>query len=221
MKKPEYAKLYGDQIKEMEEMRFSRKLTEKDIEEWKGPIHYVAYHAVVRPEKKTTPIRIVFNGSASFNGHTLNDYWFKGPYLLNNLFGVLKRFRENHVALCGDITKKYHMIAIPPPDQHVHRFIWRDYETEREPDGYVKTFLTFGDRPAPTMAITAMRKTAEMNKESNPKAAEAIIKNAYVDDICDSVKNVEDAKSYDVKHRQGSFDRWLLCKEVDFKCKHC
>ncbi|XP_068762300.1 uncharacterized protein [Montipora capricornis] len=105
MKKPEYAKLYGDQIKEMEEMRFSRKLTEKDIEEWKGPIHYVAYHAVVRPELKTTPIRNVFNGSASFNGHTLNDYWYKGPYLLNNLFGVVKRFRENHVALCGDITK--------------------------------------------------------------------------------------------------------------------
>ena len=33
MKEPEYAKLYGDQIKEMEEMRLSRKLTEKDIEE--------------------------------------------------------------------------------------------------------------------------------------------------------------------------------------------
>ena len=127
MKKPEYAKLYGDQIKEMEEMRFPRKLTEKEIEEWKGPIHYVSHHAVVRPEKKTTPIRIVFNSSASFNGHTLNDYWFKGPDLLNNLFGVLIRFRENNVASCGDITKMYRMIAIPPLDQHVHRFIWRDY----------------------------------------------------------------------------------------------
>ena len=90
----------------------------------------MAHHAVVRPEKKTTPIRIVFNSSASFNGHTLNDYWFKGPDLLNNLFGVLIRFRENPVALCGDITKMYHMISIPPLDQHVHRFIWRDYETE-------------------------------------------------------------------------------------------
>ena len=98
MKKPEYAKLYGDQIREMEEMRFSRKLTEKEIEEWKGPIRYVAHHAVARPEKKTTPIRIVFNSSASFNGQTLNDYWFKGSDLLNNLFGVLIQFRENHVA---------------------------------------------------------------------------------------------------------------------------
>ena len=89
----------------------------------------------------------------------------------------------------------YHMVAIPPLDQHVHRFIWRDYETEREQAVYLKTVLTFGDRSAPTIAITAMRKTAEMSKESNPKPAEAIIKNAFVDDICDSVQNVEEAKA--------------------------
>ena len=38
------------------------------------------------------------------------------------------------------------MVAIPQVDQHVHRFLRRSYETEREPDIYVKTFLTFGDR---------------------------------------------------------------------------
>ena len=40
----------------------------------------------------------------------------------------------------------YHMVAIPPVDQHVHRFLRRSYETERERDIYVKMFLTFGDR---------------------------------------------------------------------------
>ena len=79
----------------------------------------------------------------------------------------------------------------------------------------MKTVLTFGDRPAPTKAITAMRKTAEMNKESNPKAAEAIIKNAYVDDICDSVQNVEEAKamtsSIDKVFKTGAFHikKWI------------
>ena len=63
MKESEYAKLYGDQVKETEEMRFSRKLTVKEIEEWKEPLHYVAHHAVVRPEKKTTPIRVLFISS--------------------------------------------------------------------------------------------------------------------------------------------------------------
>lgn len=195
MKQPDHANSYNMQIKEMEEMKFSRKLTEQEKREWKGPVHYVAHHAVLRPEKKSTPIRIVFNSSASFKGHTLNDYWFKGPDLLNNLFGVVLRFRENAVAVCGDITKMYHMVAIPPVDQHVHRFLWRNFETGREPDTYVKTVLTFGDRPAPTMAITAMRKTAKLKQDDKPKAAEAIINNAYVDDICDSVNNENEAKS--------------------------
>ena len=60
---------------------------------------------------------------------------------------------------------------------------------------YVETVLTSGDRPAPTMAITAMRKTAKLKQDDKPKAAEAIINNAYVDDIRDSVNHENEAKS--------------------------
>ena len=59
----------GDSIKLTQVKTIFQRLTLKEIEEWKGPIHYVAHHAVVPPEKKTTPTRIVFNSSASFNGH--------------------------------------------------------------------------------------------------------------------------------------------------------
>ena len=34
-----------------------------------------------------------------------------------------------------------------------------------------------------------------MKKEEKPRAAEGILKNAYVDDICDSVNNVKEAKA--------------------------
>ena len=99
-----------------------------------GPVDYIAHHAALYPEKNTTPVRTVFNTSASFKGHTLNDYWYKGPDLLNSLFGIALRFRKNVIAVCGDITKMYHMVAIPPVDQHLHRFLWRNYETERQSD---------------------------------------------------------------------------------------
>jgi len=79
------------------------------------------------------------------------------------------QFHENPVAICGGIAKMYHTIAIPEEDQHVQRFLWRSVEVNRDPDTYVKTVLTFGDRPAPTMAITAMRNTAKMKKEENPE----------------------------------------------------
>ena len=195
MEQPDHASSYDMQIKELEDMKFSRKLTEQEKIERKGPVHYIAHHAVLRPGKKTTPVRIVYNSSASFKGHTLNDYWYKGPDLLNNLFGVVLRLRENAVVVCGDITKMYHIVTIPPVDQNVHRFLWRNYETERQPDTYVKTVLTFGDHPAPTMTITAMHKTAKLKQDAKPKAAETIINDAYVDYIYDSADNANYAKT--------------------------
>ena len=67
---------------------------------------------------------------------------------MEQLVWCILRFRENSVAVCGDITKMYHMVAIHPVDQHVHRFLWRNFETDHEPDTYVKAVLTSGDGPA-------------------------------------------------------------------------
>ncbi|XP_068723496.1 uncharacterized protein [Montipora capricornis] len=192
-KTPEHAAAYDRQMMEMTEMQFARKLTKQELETYKGPIHYIAHHEIVRPEK-TTPIRIVFNSSASFQGHRLNDYWIKGPDLLNSLFGVTLRFRENEVAVTGDISKMYHRVLIPEQDQQVHRYLWRNMETNREPDVYVKTVLTFGDKPAPAMAQIALRKTADQAKDSYPEAAQVLKNNTYMDDICDSVHSVQKAK---------------------------
>ena len=88
----------------------------------------------------------------------------------------------------------YHRVLIPKEDQDVHRFLWRNLETDREPDVYVKTVLTFGDKPAPAMAQTALRKTAEEAAETHPEAAKTLLGNSYVDDICDSVSTVERAQ---------------------------
>ena len=191
---PDQAKTYDEQMTEMVKMDFCRKLSEDDVKNYKGPVHYIPHHAVIRPEKKSTPVRIVFNSSSVFQGHKLNDYWMKGPDLLNNLFGVVLRFREREVAVVGDISKMYHRILVPERDQQVHLFLWRNLETSREPDVYVKTVLTFGDKPAPAMAQTSLRKTAQESKSTHPKAAEIIMKNAYMDDICDSVDTVKEAK---------------------------
>lgn len=165
-------------------------MTPTEIEEWECPVHYNAHHAFLRPEKKSTPARIVFNSSALYAGHALNDYWYKGPNPLNNLSGFAIQFLENLVPICGDIAKMYHIIIIPKDDQQVHRFLWRNFEVNWQMNAYVKTVLTFGDQPEHAMAITAMRKTAKMKEEDKPKAAEAILKNTYADDICYSVKNV-------------------------------
>ena len=118
----------------------------------------------------------------------------KGPDLLNDLFGVLLRFREGQAAELGDISKMYHRILIPEVDQQVHRFLWRNLDTEREPDTYVKTVLTFGDKPAPAMALTALKKTAEESADVHPEAADVLKHNTYMDDICESQKTTDEAR---------------------------
>lgn len=175
----------------MEEMKFSNKRTGTEKKDSMGPVHYIAHHAVVHPKKKSALIRIMFNSSASFKGHILNDYWYKGPDLLNNIFVVVLQFRENAVAICGDITKMYHMVAIPAVDQHVHRFLWRNFETECELHAYVDCPHIW--RPSSTND-GHHSKMAKLKQEVKPKAAEAIIDDTYVDDICDSIVNSYEAK---------------------------
>ena len=118
----------------------------------------------------------------------------KGPGLLNDLFGVLLRFREGQAAVLGDISKMYHRILIPEVDQQVHRLLWRNLDTEREPDTNVKTVLTFMDKPAPAMALTALKKTAEESGDVHPEAADVLKNNTYMDDICESRKTTDEAR---------------------------
>ena len=82
----------------------------------------------------------------------------KGPDLLNTLFGVILRFRENEVVVTGIISKTYHRVLIPERNQQGHQYLWRNMETVREPDVYVKTFLIFEDKPAPAIAQIAFTK---------------------------------------------------------------
>ena len=88
----------------------------------------------------------------------------------------------------------YHRVLIPERDQHVQRFLWHDMDHLKKPDVYVNTVLTFGDKPAPAMAQIALTKTPEENKNEYPRAAETLMKNVYVHDICDSVDTVEEAQ---------------------------
>ena len=96
---PDQAKAYDEQMTVMVKMNLCGNLSENEVKNYKGPVHYIPHHAVIKPEKKSTPVRIVFNSSSVFQGHKLNDYWMKGPDLLNNLFGVVLRFREKEVAV--------------------------------------------------------------------------------------------------------------------------
>ena len=129
-KNKSYAQVYQEQVEDMISRGVSRKLTKEEVEEYHGPIHYVSHHPVLKPQSESTPCRIVFNSSAAYSGHILNDYWAKGPQLLNSLVGILLRFREYEIAITGDIKKMCHAVKITELDQHMHNFFVEGYESE-------------------------------------------------------------------------------------------
>ncbi|XP_068713249.1 uncharacterized protein [Montipora foliosa] len=51
---------------------------------------------------KPGKIRVVFDAAAKFHGTSLNDQFLQGPNYINNLAGVLMRFRQEEVVLVAD-----------------------------------------------------------------------------------------------------------------------
>ena len=74
-------------------------------------IHYLPHHDVVRQDKTTSKMRIVYDASArsSFG---------------QSIFDILLCFRVHQVALAGDIEKAILMVGVDEKDRDVLRFLW-------------------------------------------------------------------------------------------------
>ena len=83
---------------------------------------YLPHFPVVREDKATTKVRIVFDAAAKTNGICLNDTIYQGPKLQRDLCTVLTRFRKYPVALVCDVAEMYLRIGLAPQDW----FLWRN-----------------------------------------------------------------------------------------------
>ena len=113
-KDPLHAETYKNQLNDMIDRGVARRVTKEELNEYKGTKFYISHHDVMNPNSVSTPMRVVFNSSARTKGGvSLNDCLAKGPSLLNEMLGILMRFRQNQFAFIGDISKMFHSIEIP------------------------------------------------------------------------------------------------------------
>ena len=184
------ADAFEEQIQDMLKRGVARRLTAEELAEWNGPKFYLSPLVVYNPKSNSTPVRAVFNSSQLHKGVSLNSCLAKGPdCYINNLLGVLLRWREEAVALVGDIKKMFNSVHLKALEQHCHRFLWRNLDTSKAPDVYVITRVNFGDRPSPAISSEAIYKTAEKFQTDSPEAAQLLLKSTYVDDMIDSFKD--------------------------------
>ena len=117
-------------------------------------VHYLPHHAIVRQDRETTKVRVVYDGSAKDKGESLslNDCLHTGPNYIPLLFDVLVRFRSYPIAIVADIEKAFLMIHIAKEDRDSLRFLWFEDPFK---DSKAKPFrfsrLVFGLRPAPAI----------------------------------------------------------------------
>ena len=188
------ANTYKKQMEDMVHRQVARPLTAMELQDWKRPIFYISHVAVLNPKSNSTPVGIVFNSSQLYQGVSLNSCLAKGPdRYMNNLLGILLRWREEAVALVGDIRKMFNSVYLKELEKHCHRFLWRDLEVQRPPDVYIMERVNMGDTPAPAISTEAVYKTADRFEKESPEAANLLKKSTYVDDLIDSRPSVNDA----------------------------
>ena len=88
-----------------------------------GKTYYLPHHVVIRRDKTTTKLRVVYDASTRYDGPALNDCLYTGPPLAENIFDILLRFRASRVALTGDVEKAFLMVGITKEDKDVLRFL--------------------------------------------------------------------------------------------------
>ncbi|GFU55148.1 integrase catalytic domain-containing protein [Trichonephila clavipes] len=185
-----YLSLYAEFLKEYEELGH----LERVVESSEPPTHYyIHHHGVLRPEKLTTKLRIVFNGSSpNTTGISLNDILLKGE-VKEDVFETISRFRRHKFAFTTDIQKMYRQILINPDQQDLQRIIWK-----HAPDAEILTYrlktVTYGLSNAPFLAIRTLQQLANDEKSRFPLASETLLYDTYLDDIMSGAPDLETAQ---------------------------
>ena len=160
-----------------------------------GKVHYIPHHAVVRHDKETTKIRIVYDASARSDGPSLNDCLYADPSFDQNILDLIIRFRLYKIAIIGDIEKVILMISVAPD---ALRFLWVDDSSVGFPQIVEFRFarVVFGVSSSPFLLNGTLKYHVETFKAVDPKFVDKFSRSIYVDDFVSGAD--EEGELYDL-----------------------
>jgi len=156
---------------------------------------YIPHFGVFHP-RKPDRIRVVFDCAAKVGGVSLNDFLLQGPEHMNDLQGILLRFRKHPIAFMGDIERMFHQFKVATKHQDYLRFLW--YDEGGSLVTYKMTVHLFGARSSPACATYGLRFLADRFNTLSPTHSPShhfIHRNFYVDDGLTGASNETEAIS--------------------------
>ena len=119
---PETATKYKETVISYIESGSTRKLSKEEADSTSNITNYISHHSVVNTNKPGKS-RVVYDTGAQYQNTSINQNLIKGPDFLNNLVGVLMRFRKEKIAAASDIQQMFHQIRVRKSDQDALRFV--------------------------------------------------------------------------------------------------
>ena len=219
-KNQEWRFAYEKQLLDLINKGYAREVYEEEIDSFVkggGKIYYIAHQMVEDQQNKTTPVRVVFNSSQNCGGNSLNKSLEVGPDIMQDLPGVLLRFREDYVAAMGDIKKMFYGIRVSLEDQFMQLWCWQ-FAGEKNLRTFAMTRLVMGNGPSTAISIIAVKETTNLFNFATqyPDAKETLCRNSYVDNVNIGADSHEELKKKigEVEYVAGKgghvFKPWII-----------
>ena len=148
-------------------------------------VHYLSHHVVIRQDKQTTKLRIVYDASARGDGPSLNDCLHSGPKFDQSILDIALRFRAYKVAIAADLEMAFLMVSVCKEDRDALRFLWVDDVQKTPPVPVMMQFtcVVFGVSASPFLFNTTINH--HLNKYLNryPDLMNTLLWSIYVDSV--------------------------------------
>jgi hypothetical protein len=192
-----FHKDYANFMESIIEKGFAEMVPDKELDRQDGRTWYLPHHGVYHP-KKPNKIRVVYDCAASYHGVSLNRLLLQGPDLTGNLVQVLLKFRQEKIAVVGDVDAMFHQVRVAQTDSDCLRYLWwPEGDYDKEPRTYRMLVHLFGATSSPSCANYALRKTAQdYGHEFPPVVSRCVAQNLYVDDLLMSLPSEDEAISF-------------------------
>ncbi|XP_065061333.1 uncharacterized protein LOC135688421 [Rhopilema esculentum] len=157
--------------------------------------HFLCHFGVVRNERQTTKLCIVFDGSARFSTSlSLNDRLDSGVNHMPLLFNTIIRFMMHPVVLTADIEKAFLQVQIKESDRNVLRFQWFDDIESENPSivQYRYCRLVFGLTCSPSVLGETIKLHVSQFESQYPQTVKHL-RNLYCDDFLCGATSTEEA----------------------------